>query len=253
MKKKTRIKRIALLLMAALLFSTMSTAFAAGDETITFKGTAEKFVSDVQKDSEGFTGMLPGEERTVTLTLVNQDSSEMKFYMSAEIIDNIAGKTADSQAVYDFVISKNGTPFFSTIIGGGTTQNNSIGSEYLDKDNNILLDTLAQGQSDVIDITLKLDGSSTGNSYMNQTGDIQLVFTASTPDPAQGGNIIDQIVQGVTNIVSGGSSQGGTGVAGPNTGLGGSSTYLIIAALCIIVAIAAIVVLIVSRKKKGED
>lgn len=35
----------------------------------------------------------------------------MRFYMSAEILDNIASKTADSQAVYDFVISKTASPF----------------------------------------------------------------------------------------------------------------------------------------------
>lgn len=98
---------------------------ASAAETITFRGQAEKFVTSVDGDVETFTDMLPDETRTVSLTLKNEDSSEMKFYMSAEILDNIASKTADSQAVYDFVISKNGQPFFTTIIGGGTAKNTS--------------------------------------------------------------------------------------------------------------------------------
>lgn len=187
--------------------------------------------------------MLPGEKRTVSLTLKNEDSSEMKFYMSAEILDNIASKTADSQAVYDFVISKNGQPFFTTIIGGGTAKNTSAGEKYLDESNNILLDTLTQGQSDVIDISLELEGNSTGNSYMQQTGEIQFVFTASTPDnPAGGGNIIERLVQSITN----------PGATGPNTGLKGVSPYLIVTCVCVLIAVVAIVILMVSRKKKEK-
>lgn len=241
MKKKC----ITLLITLALLLATGLTASAA--ETITFKGQAEKFVTDVSGDAESFDDMLPGEKRTISLTLKNEDSSEMKFYMSAEILDNIASKTADSQAVYDFVISKNGQPFFTTIIGGGTAKNTSAGEKYLDESNNILLDTLAQGQSDVIDISLELEGNSTGNSYMKQTGEIQLVFTASTTDPAApgssgGGNVIERLVQSITN----------PGATGPNTGLKGVSPYLIVACVCVLIAVVAIVIFIVSRKKKEE-
>lgn len=238
MKKKC----ITLLITLALLLAAGLTATAA--ETITFKGQAEKFVTDVSGSGETFDDMLPGEKRTVSLTLKNEDSSEMKFYMSAEILDNIASKTADSQAVYDFIISKNGQPFFTTIIGGGTAKNTSAGEKYLDESNNILLDTLTQGQSDVIDISLELEGNSTGNSYMQQTGEIQLVFTASTPDnPAGGGgNIIERLVQSITN----------PGATGPNTGLNGVSPYLIAACVCILIAVVVIIILIVSRKKKEK-
>lgn len=237
MKKKI----VTLLITAALLLATGLNASAA--ETIIFKGQAEKFVTSVDGDVETFTDMLPGETRTVSLTLKNEDNSEMKFYMSAEILDNIASKTADSQAVYDFVISKNGQPFFTTIIGGGTAKNTSAGEKYLDESNNILLDTLARGQSDVIDISLTLEGNSTGNSYMEKTGQIQLVFTASTPDnPAGGTNVIERLVQAITH----------PGATGPNTGLNGGSPYLLIAGACVVIAVVVIIILIVTRKKKEE-
>ena len=91
MKKKI----VTLLITAALLLATGLSASAA--ETITFRGQAEKFVTSVDGDVETFTDMLPGETRTVSLTLKNEDSSE------------------------------NGQPFFTTIIGGGTAQNTSAG------------------------------------------------------------------------------------------------------------------------------
>ena len=83
MKKKC----ITLIITLALLLATGLTASAA--ETITFKGQAEKFVTDVSGDTESFDDMLPGEKRTISLTLKNEDSSEMKFYMSAEITGRV--------------------------------------------------------------------------------------------------------------------------------------------------------------------
>lgn len=93
-----------------------------------------------------------------------------------------------------------------------------------------------------IDISLELEGNSTGNSYMNQTGEIQLVFTASTPDNPTGGNIIERLVQSITN----------PGAAGPNTGLKGVSPYIIVACVFVVIAVVAIIILIVLRKKKEE-
>ncbi|MGL6293112.1 hypothetical protein, partial [Eubacterium aggregans] len=141
---------IPFILTAVFLLATMGTVLAEGGEVITFKGEAEKFVYSMDGDfsTQGFTDLQPGEDRTLTLILKNDGSREMSFYMSVEILDNIAEKTADSQAVYDFSIAKNGTTFFSTVIGGGSAYNQSVGREYLQEDNNILLDTLAVGAQD---------------------------------------------------------------------------------------------------------
>ena len=83
---------------------------------------------------------------------------------------------------------------------------------------------------------------------MKQTGEIQLVFTASTTDPAapggsnSGGNVIERLVQSIVN----------PGATGPNTGLNGVSPYLIVACVCVLIAVVAIVILIATRKKKEE-
>ncbi|MEG0377729.1 MAG: hypothetical protein RR614_04540 [Eubacterium sp.] len=233
-------KKKCVVLIISLIFLLSTGLSVSAAEIFIFKGQSEKFVTDITGDTDGFTEMLPGETRTVNLSLKNEDSSEIKFYMSAEILDNIASKTADSQAVYTFIISKNGTPFFSTIIGGGTTKNSSVGDQYLDESNNILLDTLSQGQSDQISITLELDGNSTGNSYMKKTGEIQLVFTASTPDsPIQGGGVVQQIIKRITNN----GRSPGTGLMGSNRQL-----YLILAGAGVV--IIAVILMIIKKKKE---
>lgn len=240
MKKKI----IAGLVTALLIVCSVGTAFAQDNPTVTFKGESEKFVESVTGDTS-FTNMEPGETRTMNLTLKNEDASEMSFFMSAEILKNIAETTADKQSVYDFSIAKNGTVFFSTVIGGGEAYNKSVGKEYLTSDNNILLDNLSQGQSDVITVTLSLDGDSTNGSsttsgdtlntsgYMDKTGQIQFVFSAATPVTPGG-----SVVQTITNYVN----------QNVNTGIGASVTGIVIGAILIAVA----VILIVKRRKAGE-
>jgi hypothetical protein len=241
MKKKI----IVGLVTALLIVCSVGTAFAQDSPLITFKGESEKFVESVTGDTS-FTNMEPGETRTMNLTLKNEDASEMSFFMSAEILDNIAAATGtNGTAVYDFTLAKNGEVFFSTVIGDGKV-NTSIGKEYLSSDNNILLDNLSQGQSDVITVTLALDGDSTNGTstmstgdtlntsgYMNKEGQIQFVFSAATPVTPGG-----SVVQTITNYVN----------QNVNTGIGASVTGIVIGAILIAVA----VILIVKRRKAGE-
>lgn len=237
-------KAAAFLLCLAILFAGSAPAFAEGTKTIIFKGEAEKFVTNISGDVQqlGFTNMQPGDERSLTLTLRNDDAQKMTFYMSAEILDNIAEKTADGQAVYDFVISRNGEVFFSTVIGGGQAYNQTVGDQYLDASNNILLDTLGKGESNTVTITLKLDGDSAGNSYMNQTGQIQLVFTVATPTPNEPVTVINNITKYITG-------QGTTVTQNsPYTGL--SSPWLWIS---VVLIAAAVIVLVVINKRKRKD
>lgn len=229
-----------LILTLVLLLAAAPVALAQDAQVITFKGEAQAFVksSDGTIASQGFTDMEPGEERTLNLVLANDAADEMRFFMSAEILDNIASKTADSQAVYDFTIAKNGTVFFSTVIGGGSAYNQSVGKEYLSEDNTILLDTLKKGESDQITVSMKLDGDSAGNGYMNQKGQIQLVFSVATPVvPGQG------IVSIITQYIR------GEGSANVNTGVGTSFAAIILG----VALVAAAVLILWKRHKKGEE
>lgn len=166
--------------------------------SVSFQGDAKAFVTNVSGDE--FTGMVPGEERTLTLSLNNEHSSAIKFYMSAEILDNIA-ESGDKMAVYDFTIAKNGQVFFTTVIGGEEKYNISTGKDYLTTDNHILLDSLAKGENTELSISLKLDGSSAGNTYQSQQGDFQLKFSVEKAPMAVNQETTDEQKQYKNTII----------------------------------------------------
>lgn len=169
---------------------------AADADVITFDGNAKQFVTNISGDLEnGFENMLPGEQRTLRLELENQSSEELKFFMSSDILQTDIAEKGDKQAVYDFMIARDGEAFFEAVIGGENEQNISIGKEYLTEDRNILLATLKKGQSTVVEISIALDGDSMGNTYMNTEGALSLRFSAETPEGAT------TIVQTVTKQV----------------------------------------------------
>ena len=168
-------KILTAVIMTCALFLSITSANAA-ETSITYSGDQDKFqIAD--SSATNFDNMMPGEERTVKVNLTNNDQDNLNFYMSSDIIDNIAEK-GDKDAVYDFSIAKDGKSFFSTVIGG--TDSNTVGKEYLTDDNRILLANLDKGEATTVSITLKLDGDSTGNAYMNQSGEIKFVFTVGT-------------------------------------------------------------------------
>jgi len=236
-------KTITAIMITLVMIVSAGAVYAA--DSFVFQGSSQKFVTDVSGTAgSGFDNMEPGESRDLSLTLTNADSNDTNFYMSAEILKNIA-EQGDKNAIYDFSIAKNGTVFFDTVIGGSSSdkQNISIGSEYLQEDNTILLDTLSKGQKDTITISLKLDGDSAENAYMNQSGKIQLVFSAGSPVTPSPGNIVNTIVRYVTG-------QGTVTTVNVNTGVQGAMTPIIIA---LVLLAAAIIIIFAVFKKKRRD
>ena len=181
---KKRMLATAALALVMLVGSAMNAA-AAGNDSIVFDGNAKEFVHTIGGDAEnGFENMLPGESRTLTMELANDSSEELKFFMSSDILKSDIAEQGDRNAVYDFSIANNGEVFFQAVIGGDNEDNISVGKEFLQEDNNILLATLAKGEGCEIAITIALDGDSMENSYMSSAGNLVFQFSAETKDPA---------------------------------------------------------------------
>ena len=157
-------------------FLSMNNVAAA--DVITYQGDANKFVM-LSGSAPDFENIFPGESRTVSFELVNNSSGQMRFYLSSEILDNIADK-GDGDSVYTFTIADGTTPFFETIVGNDQV---TIGSEFLTNDNNILIGTLSAGASKTINVYLSLDGDSTNNEYQGQTGVVNFIFSVEQPVP----------------------------------------------------------------------
>lgn len=175
---------LAVLLSAVLCLTSTITVLADSDGTvITYEGETKQFVIEEEGNlSKGLADMDPGEERTGTITLRNNDDNEMRFYISGEVAYNIA-EEGDKLAVYEIMLEKNNREFYHGIIGSkeNKNQNNTdLGLEYLE-DTTLLAD-LKKGESVQVAIKIVLDGDSTGNSYQDKQGEIQLKINAEYKD-----------------------------------------------------------------------
>lgn len=254
-----KIRKMAAALFGALLLLGQSLPVLAADQNtaISFEGDAEKFVT--AGEGADFTGMMPGEARTVHVTLTNNDSDEMSFYMSGEIPDgeNIADEGSTKTAIYYLTVQLGNETIFDGEIGseenaalGGKS---SVGLEYWKNDT--LLATLGRGESADVAITVTLDGDSVSDDYQGAEGAISLSFGVSTPVVTDPGtktvvkNTIKEvkgetktIIRRVTETAAGAVRTGDTAQIALYAGIAAA-------------AAAVIVVLIVAagKKKKREE
>lgn len=233
-------------LMVMLMFApTLHVAAAdrATNTNIIFEnGSGHNFKVEGGSGADGFGEMEPGEAKSLDLTLSNDSADEMKFYMSANILKDIAQEGDSRTAVYTFDISKNDsdTSFFSAVISGGANNNISIGKEYL-TDNNILLDTLKKGESSKVSIVLELDGDSAGNDYQGTSGEVQFVFSSELP-----GQPVTNVVNKVVNYVQG----AGTNII-KTVKTGDKLSVGLIAA--VLISFVVIIALLIVKRKKGKE
>lgn len=216
---------------ALLLAGQAGTVKAAEDTVISLDSSAVAFTK-VEQDLD-FQEMEPGEERTAVIRLTNTSDSNMDFFISGEIVYNIADTGADAKnAVYDLELHKGDEeiPFFQGVIGSAENKklsNSSLGLNYLQDDT--LISSLKQGESTTIRMKLKLDGDSTENGYMNKSGQIRMnVYTSQAAETPEGNFVTDIIANVLT---------------------GDRSDFIIY----IVVAVAALAILLVLFKgRKGE-
>ena len=195
MKKKIT----AVCLAVAFLFVFSIAAYAKTDSNVVFSGDAEEFIFLDGSDSlfDNFRGIMPGETRSQDIILKNDDYREMKFYMSADMVEALGEGTAFG-AVYQITLSKDGVPFFDGKLGGENDKDKGfLGDDFL-------LATLPKGESARITMDLYIDGDSMDNSYQDTAGLFEFVFSVEHDDPTDGSSAnIPETPQGGGNVTTG--------------------------------------------------
>ena len=211
------------------------------------------------QEGADFTGMMPGEARTIHVTLTNNDSDEMSFYMSGEIPEgeNIADEGSTRTAIYYLTVELEDETIFDGEIGseenaalGGKS---SIGLEYWKNDT--LLATLGRGESTDVAITVTLDGDSVSNDYQGAEGAIELSFGVSVPVVTDPGtktvvkNTVKEvkgetktIIQRVTETVTGAVKTGDTTQIALYAGMAAAA----------VLVVGVLIAAAVKRKKREE-
>lgn len=202
-------KKISLFLLCGLLLIQGLSAHAEtfyGDETwnVTFNGENEMVSSFRTSDiNDVVSGMQPGDNVIITLSLKNDNGTTTDWYMKNEVLYSLEDRSANGGTkggAYTYRLSyrdnqggEENILFDSDTVGGddvsaageGLKEATSSLKEYF------YLDTLAKSQSGVITLEVALDGETQGNDYQDTLADLQMEFAVElrqdTPaNPPQG-------------------------------------------------------------------
>ncbi len=225
--KKTYIWICALMM----LFMVAPVNAANSDLGISFEGDSQQFfVFEGDANASSFDNIMPGETRTLNVTLKNEDYQAMRFYVRVNDTSLLDEQANSSRIVYDLEFKNNGESFFSGRVGGKQMK----GKENLSED--YLLKSLNKGESTTIQMDFTFDGTSMDNSYQANIGDLGLIFSVEVDT----GNEVIEIVKKIPVINQ---------IPGVSTG----DTTMLNALLAMLGASALLIVFVVVKRKRGRE
>ena len=190
MKKKLV---LSLLLVVCLLTAMSAAAYAesyTGGAGWTATFTADGKMVSTFKSAEladAIADLQPGDDITVTITLSNQNTETVDWYMYNKVLKSMEDGTAASGGAYSYDLSYVGpggavqSLFSSDAVGGEKAGAGDKSPEGLHAatgamEDYFYLGSMAKGQSGVITLRVALDGESLGNVYQSKLADLQMRF-----------------------------------------------------------------------------
>lgn len=164
------------IIVITMMVMSMTSIYGA-DTNVTFDGNAEDFVFlDGSKDLfDNFKNIMPGETRQQKITLKNDDHRELRFYLSADVLNSLDTDTS-GLSIYNISITNNGEVFYD-----GTLDDLAALSAGRMSDDTLLA-TLQKGEETNVTMVLEVDGDSMDNTYQNREGLIQFNFSVEELD-----------------------------------------------------------------------
>lgn len=164
------------IIVITMMVMSMTSIYGA-DTNVTFDGNAEDFVFlDGSKDLfDNFKNIMPGETRQQNITLKNDDHRELRFYLSANVLNSLDTDTS-GLSIYNISITNNGEVFYD-----GTLDDLAALSAGRMSDDTLLA-TLQKGEETKVTMVLEVDGDSMDNTYQNREGLIQFNFSVEELD-----------------------------------------------------------------------
>lgn len=250
-----------MMLAFVLMFPTAVKAEEA-DKTVTLTEDNTIIYADGGADIENaFDGMAPGDTRTVTIRVQNDNSHTASFFISQETISSLEEKENASGGAYTYQLKvgtendASATTLLSAVAGGYDASLNADvkGLSGITELNDYqYFAELAQGEYTNIYLTLTIDGegfdSTDTINYENASGQLSLLFRAYYKDRAPVVVTETQTIEGsptiIQNIVNRVTTRLGTVKTGDSNAVIGLLIVLFAGVACVLYA---------CRKKKGES
>lgn len=172
-----KMKKLMCLLLAGIVsFGISVPSMAAAANVVSFDGV--DMFSDFSNAS--FTGMVPGDEKTVEIELKNDADFDADWYMKNDILSALAEGREKSGGAFEYEVIYDGTVIYSseTMLDNDTA--NGISDNISALNDFIFLDTLAPGARKVLSLYIKVEGETQTNVYMNSLSSIRASFAATS-------------------------------------------------------------------------
>ena len=203
----------------AMLHASSMPVRAADNATVIFTDEKKLEYRNVTSDGSevklgsAFEGVAPGETRSETITLQNQNNRTADFYMSAEAVRALEEDAAQAKgAGYDIKLTVGKTVLYDSTVGGyDSTKEDAASKLGLSEMNqalkeDILIATLAHGETTDVVLTIWFDGEAMDNTtvidYSETAGQLAFDFKVGYEEPT-GVETIYKVVtrQGETRYV----------------------------------------------------
>ncbi len=179
-------KQICILGAAVLLAITCVMPVKAADSTVTFG--ADGKLNTPSSVGSTFNGMAPGETKSLTIQVKNENNNTADFYMSTDVVKALEESHGGAGAGYNVKLTAGGTVIYDSTAGGytaaGTGSTEGLKDINASLNDKILIGTLAKGASTDVILTIGLDGEGVDKaSYAASLGQIDFAFSAGYEDP----------------------------------------------------------------------
>ena len=177
--KHTMKKALCLLLLTAVFCSVTVSARAdqidRTDLQVVYNGETYETNFNPNEMLEGINNILPGDEVTIEVEVINASSETNDLYMTNEVLKTFEESTSGYEGAYKYslvYINPIGTAtriFDSDTVGGESSSGENAGlmsaTETLDED--FYLGRLTAGQSGKVRLKVTVDGECEGNAYQD--------------------------------------------------------------------------------------
>lgn len=162
--------------MAVVLFFTSGlTSYANTTATVSFTSDKKLVYSGVTEENgqvnlgSAFENVIPGETRTQTIVVKNENKHTADFYMSTEIIKALEdGADTAKGAGYEIVLKAGSNTLYDSALGGYTAAESAskagIGSMNAALEDKVLIATLKKGESTDVVLQITFDGEAMDNT-----------------------------------------------------------------------------------------
>lgn len=247
MKKRILSLVLTFTMLSAVPMSVSAETLSGGDDwAVSFNGS--RMVSNFKSSDldEVIYDMQPGDTAEFQVELRNRHSKDTDWYMSNDIVTSMEDSTEASGGAYEYMLTYTDaegtetTIFSSDMVGGDDTSN----GEGLHKVSDALgemfyLSRLGSGTSGTVNLEVRLDGETFGNSYQNKLAKLEMQFAA---EEAAADKTVTTTVKKPGKDIS-------IVQTGDNTDI---SLYLSMAALAAGLVILLLVLFIVRRRQEEQ-